>query len=174
MAILRGQDFRVAARLVAKNPAAAVLSVLSIALGIGLTTGVFSLADGLLLRPLAIEHPGEVLKVVSVGDDGSPLLFGWPDYEDMRNGGAGVSDIAAYQMRGGMLANEEGGSDQVLVSPATPNYFSLLGVRAILGRASLDPGDGRPAAVLGCGCGNGASGAMRRSWGRRSCCRAKP
>lgn len=149
MAILRGQDFRVAARLVAKNPAAAVLSVLSIALGIGLTTGVFSLADGLLLRPLAIEHPGEVLKVVSVGDDGSPLLFGWPDYEDMRNGGAGVSDIAAYQMRGGMLANEEGGSDQVLVSPATPNYFSLLGVRAILGRASLDPGDGRPAAVLG-------------------------
>src|ERR1039458_6822173 len=98
MAILRGQDFRVAARLVGKNPAAGVVWGLSIGLGMGLPTGVFGLADGLLLRPLAIEHPGGVLKVVSVGDDGSPLLFGWPDYEDMRNGGAGVSDIAAYQM----------------------------------------------------------------------------
>jgi hypothetical protein len=78
MAILRGQDLRVAARLVAKNPAAAVLSVLSIALGIGLTTGVFSLADALLVRTLAIEHPGKVLKVVSIGDDGAPLLFGPP------------------------------------------------------------------------------------------------
>src|SRR5947207_12877827 len=123
MAILRGQDFRVAARMIAKNPVAALLSVLSIALGIGLTTGVFSLADALLLRPLAIERPAEVFKALSIGEDGSPFMYGWPDYEDMRR--AGVSDLAAYQMRGGFLANEEGGSEAVLVTPATPNYFTL-------------------------------------------------
>src|SRR3954447_15677625 len=134
MAILRGQDFRVAARMIAKNPAAALLSVLSIALGIGLTTGVFSLADAVLLRPLAIERSGEVFKTTSIGDDGSPFMYGWPDYEDMR--GAGVSELAAYQMRGGSLATDDGGSELVLVTPATPNYFSLLGVRAIAGRAS--------------------------------------
>jgi predicted permease len=147
MAILRGQDFRVAARMVAKNPAAALLSVLSIALGIGLTSGVFSLADALLLRPLAIDRPGEVFAATSIGDDGSPFLYGWADYEDMRN--TGVSELAAYQMRGAFLANEDGGSDMVLITPATPNYFSLLGVRAKAGRASFETSDGRPAAILG-------------------------
>src|SRR3954447_17309456 len=83
MAILRVQDLRVAARMVAKNPAAALLSVLSIALGIGLTTGVFRLADALLLRPLAIDRPAEVFEAGSIGDDGSHFMYGWPDYEDM-------------------------------------------------------------------------------------------
>src|SRR4051812_16396659 len=147
MAILRVQDFRVAARMVVKNPAAALLSVLSIALGIGLTTGVFSLADALLLRPLVIDRPAEVFQATSIGDDGSPFLYGWPDYEDMRN--TGVSELAAYQMRGGFLANEDGGSEMVLVTPATPNYFPLLGVHAIAGRAAFDTSDRRPAAILG-------------------------
>src|SRR3954464_15454817 len=117
MAIVRVQDFRVAARMVAQNPAAALLSVLSIAHRIGLTTGVFSLADALLLRPLAIDRPAEVFEAGSIGDDGSHFMDGWPDYEDMRN--TGVSELAAYQMRGGFLANEEGGSEMALVTPAT-------------------------------------------------------
>ncbi len=149
MAILRGQDFRVAARMIAKNPAAALLSILSIALGIGLTTGVFSLADALLLRPLAIERPAEVFKAASFGDDRAYFLYTWRDYEAMRDAGAGVAGLAAYQMRGGFLANEEGGTDEVLVSPATPNFFSMLGVGAVVGRASFDSADGRPAAVIG-------------------------
>jgi len=145
---MRYQDLRVAARVVAKNPIPTALSVLSIALGIGLTTAVFSVGDALVLRPLPLQRPGEVLTVVSRGDDGAVFQYGWPDYEDMRNSGAGVLDIAAYQKRGGMLAKEEG-SEEVLVSPATPNYFTLLGVRAVVGRASLEPRDGRPAVVIG-------------------------
>jgi predicted permease len=145
---MRYQDFRVAARAVAKNPIPTALSVLSIALGIGLTTAVFSVGDALFLRPLPLERPGDVFTVFSRGDDGAVFLYGWPDYQDMRNSGAGFLDIAAYQRRGGMLANEEE-FEQVLVSPATPNYFSLLGVHAVLGRASLEPRDGRPAAVIG-------------------------
>ena len=146
---MRYQDLRVAARVAARNPIPTALAVLSIAVGIGLTTGVFSLADALFLRPLSIAHPREVLYATSLGDDGSPFMYGWLDYEDMRNAGAGVAAIATYQSRGGMLANQEGGADMVLLSPATPNYFSLLGVRAALGRASFDAHGGRPAAVIG-------------------------
>jgi putative ABC transport system permease protein len=149
MPILRVQDLRVAVRIIGKNRGAAALSVLSIALGIGLTTGVFSLADALYLRPLAIDRPAELLKAVSVGDDGSPFLYGWADYEDMCASAAGVADLAAYQRRGGMLANDEGGSDAVAVSPATPNFFSLIGVHAVAGQASFVTPDARPSAILG-------------------------
>lgn len=145
---MRYQDLRVAARVVAKNSIPTALSVFSIALGIGLTTAVFSVGNALVLRPLPLQRPGEVLTINSRGDDGAVFMYGWPDYEDMRHSGAGFLDIAAYQRRGGMLAKEEG-SEMVLVSPATPNYFTLLGVRAVLGRASLEPSAGRPAAVLG-------------------------
>ncbi len=149
MAILRGQDFRVAARMVAKNPGAAALSALSIALGIGLTTGVFSLADALLLRPLAIERPAEVYDVNSIGDDRSYFMYAWPDYEAMRGSGAGFADLAAYQMRGASLGSDEGGSEMIVISPVTPNYFPILGVRPSVGRVSLATEDGRPAAILG-------------------------
>ena len=145
---MRYQDLRVAARVVTKNSIPSALSVVSIALGIGLTTAVFSAADALFLRPLSLDQPGQVLSVISRGDDGAVFMYGWPDYLDMRSSGAGFLDIAAYQRRGGMLANEEG-SELVLVSPATPNFFSLLGVRAVLGRASFQARDGRPATVIG-------------------------
>jgi predicted permease len=145
---MRYQDLRVASRVVAKNPLPTVLSVVSIALGIGLTTAVFSAADALFLRPLPLHEPGEVLTVISRGDDGAVFMYGWPDYLDMRNSGAGFLDIAAYQLRGGMLANEEG-SESVLVSPATPNFFSLLGVRAAFGRTTFEARDGRPGTVIG-------------------------
>src|SRR5690349_15605766 len=102
---MRYQDLRVAARVVAKNPIPTALSVLSIALGIGLTTAVFSVGDALILRPLPLERPDEVLTVFSRGDDGAVFMYGWPDYEDMRKSGAGFLDVAAYQKRGGMLAN---------------------------------------------------------------------
>jgi putative ABC transport system permease protein len=149
MTILRFQDIRVAARMLRKYPTAALLAVLSIAGGIGLTTGVFSMADALLLRPIAIDRPATLLETYSIGDDGSPFMYGWADYEDMRQVGAGIAEIAAYQSRGGMLANADGGQDLVTVSPVTPNFFPLVGVRAALGRASFDTSDGRPAAILG-------------------------
>jgi len=143
------RDLRIAARVVAQKPLPAALSVLSIALGIGLTTAVFSLADALLLRPFSVARPTELFTITSIGDDGAPFMYAWQDYENMAHSGVAFSAIAAYQRRGGMLANADGGSDMVLVSPATPNYFSLLGVPAALGRASLHPVAGRPAAVIG-------------------------
>ncbi len=125
------------------------LAIVSIALGIGMTTGVFTLADGLLLRPLPIERPAGLFEVTSIGEDGGPFTYGWTDYEDMLSAESGVSALVAYQRRGGMLANPEGGSDLVLVSPVSANYFPVLGVRPVLGRNTLEKVEGRPGAVLG-------------------------
>ncbi len=125
------------------------LAIVSIALGIGMTTGVFTLADGLLLRPLPIERPDGLFEVTSIGEDGGPFTYGWTDYEDMLSAESGVSALVAYQRRGGMLANPEGGSDLVLVSPVSANYFPVLGVRPVLGHNTLENVEGRPEAVLG-------------------------
>ena len=72
-----------AIRILRKSPAATGLAILSIALGIGLTTGVFSVGDAMLLRPFPFERPGEVFQVYSTGDDGQQFLHVWDDYRDM-------------------------------------------------------------------------------------------
>jgi len=143
-----GQDFRTALRVLAKNPGATALSILSIGLGIGLTTGTFSITDAMLLRPFPLERPREVMYATSRGDDGRNVPYGWPDYEDMLQAGKGLGDLAAYQRRGTTLAVGED-TEMLITHAVTPNYFSLLGVKAALGRASVGESEGLPGVVLG-------------------------
>jgi len=142
------EDVRTALRVLAKSRGATALSTLSIALGIGLTAGTFSIADALLLRPFPLERPTEVLYAMSRSDDGQAVPYGWPDYEDMVQAAKGLADLAAYQRRGVMLAAGED-TENVLTHAVTLNYFRFLGVQAALGRASVEESEGRPAAVLG-------------------------
>jgi predicted permease len=143
------QDLRVAFRLLAKNPGPTALSVLSMALGIGLTAGIFSVVDAMLLRPIAVNRPAELLQVISHADDGQVFdSYGWLDYQDMVRAADGLVTLVAFQRRGSMLGGAEANLF-VLTSPATPNYFSVLGVRAELGVASVEAAEGRPHAVLG-------------------------
>ena len=136
-------------RLLAKSPGTTALSVLSMALGIGLTAGIFSVVDAALLRPIAVDRPAELLQAISHADDGQPFdSYGWLDYQDMVRAGDGLVTLVAFQRRGTMLG---GGEENLfpLTSPVTPNYFSVLGVRAELGVASVEAAEGRPQAVLG-------------------------
>ncbi|HEX8985407.1 MAG TPA: ADOP family duplicated permease [Bryobacteraceae bacterium] len=141
-------DLRTAFRMLRKSPGATALAVVSIALAIGLTTSVFSLADAMFLRPFAIAKPGEVLTAESRGDDGQPIAYGWPDWEDMARAAQGVAELSVYERMGAILAGDEG-DQHVLIYPVSPNHFSFLGVKAGLGRASFDTVAGRPAAVIG-------------------------
>src|SRR5438045_1640420 len=100
-------DLRIAARVLRTSPGATALSVVSIALGIGVTAGMFSVGDA-MLRPLAVSRPEELRVAKSFGDDGNAFMYGWPDYLDMAEAGRGLADFAAYQRRGLMLnAGEE-------------------------------------------------------------------
>src|SRR5690348_14300499 len=106
-------ELKAGVRTAAKHPVTTLLAIVSIALGIGASTGVFSVADSLLLRPLAISNPDELFEVTSVGEDGGRFFYGWADYEAMNGADSGVAQLAAFQRRGGMLAREDGGSDLV-------------------------------------------------------------
>jgi len=142
------RDLRLALRLLAKNPGATALAVLSIALGIGLTTGLFAVGDAALLRPLPVEKPHELWSANSRGDDGNFMMYGWPDYLDMAKALEGRAQLVASQRRGVQVGADDN-SQFVIIEPASPNYFQVVGVRAALGRASLGESEGRPETVLG-------------------------
>jgi predicted permease len=141
------RDLRLALRLLAKSPGSTALAVLSIALGIGLTTGLFAVVDAALLRPLPVEKPGQLWQVNPRGDDGNYMMYGWPDYLDMAKALEGRAQLVASQRRSVLVGEREGGV-VVTIQPATPNFFSVLGVGAALGHASLGEAQGRPETVL--------------------------
>ncbi|MGA8577379.1 MAG: ABC transporter permease, partial [Bryobacteraceae bacterium] len=140
------RDLRLALRLLAKNPGATALAVLSISLGIGLTTGLFAVGDAAFLRPLPVEKPQELWSVTSRGDDGNYVMYGWPDYLDMAKALEGRAELVVSDRRGVQVGDA---SDFVIIQPASPNFFQVLGVKAALGRASLGEAEGRPETVLG-------------------------
>jgi predicted permease len=142
------RDLRLAFRFLAKNPGATALSMLSIALGIGLTTGLFAVGDATLLRPPPAERPGEMWSVTSRGNDGNPMMYGWLDYLDMAKALEGRGQLVATQLRGIQVGDGED-SEMVIIQPASPNYFQVVETKAALGRASIGEADGRPETVLG-------------------------
>jgi predicted permease len=142
------QDLRVALRVLNKSRGMTLLCIVSIGLGIGLITGIFSLGDAMFLRPLAFEKPQEVFSLSSRGDDGNWIGYGWPDYQDIVRSAAGLADLATYQGRGGFLKTGDD-TQLVMVCPSTPNFFQFLGVKAQLGHASFEPIAGQPSVVIG-------------------------
>jgi putative ABC transport system permease protein len=140
------QDLRYAVRRIARSPGLVAVAVLSLALGIGAKSTMFSIADGILLRPLPIEDPAGLIAVWSKTQGSRGNKFSYPEYLDLREQAQSFSGLAAYDRRGGLL--QVGGETELLhANPISENYFSVLGVRPALGRAAFtDPSE--PAVVI--------------------------
>src|SRR5271154_6958964 len=122
------QDLRYAWRAFFKAPWFALLAIVTLALGIAVNTTIFSVVNGMLLRPLPVAHP-EQLVVLSLlqGGDKSLQNFSYPDYGDLREQtGSSFSELAAYRITLASLTNEKVG-DHSIVTRVTGNYFSMLG-----------------------------------------------
>ena len=78
------QDLRYAARALKRAPGFAAVSILTVALGIAATTIVYSIVDGILLRPLPIRDPDRVMLARETSPDGSDMSLAWPNYQDWR------------------------------------------------------------------------------------------
>ncbi|HEU4434444.1 MAG TPA: ABC transporter permease [Pyrinomonadaceae bacterium] len=136
------KDVRYAVRVLLKNPAFTVTALLTLALGIGVNTAIFSVVDSVLLRPLPLSDPDRVVGVWEHGLRGGPDRneMAPANYVDLRNQnqvfeGAGAFGDASMNLTG---AGEPERLDARLV---TANVFTLLGVKPALGRTFLPEED---------------------------------
>lgn len=138
------QDLRFALRSLARRPLFATIAVLTLALGIGGTTAIFSVVDGVLIRDLPYRDPSSLVSVWKAWPSwrGQGLLdsvwdhirFPLADYLNIRDHAETLGDIEAYTVRRYVLTGD-GSAEEVSVGLATEGLFSLLGVHPILGRA---------------------------------------
>jgi predicted permease len=125
-------DLRIALRTLRKSRPFTAIAIVTLALGIGANAVVFSILDGVLLRPLPIAEPDRVFFVEARrGDDAFPS-HSFPDYLDFRNG-TGAVDVAAYRIAA-MGLQTGAGADRAWGYLATGNYFQMLGLRPAVGR----------------------------------------
>ncbi len=141
------QDVRYGLRMLAKHPGFTAIAVLTLALGIGANTAIFSLLNQVLLRRLPVRNPGELVILKSPGpkrghvwsDGDDSEIFSYPLYKGLAKNTA-VFDgvIARYPFEASIASHgqTERGSGELV----TGNYFDVLGVRPVLGRV-LSPAD---------------------------------
>ena len=153
------KDIRYGIRGLLKRKGFAAIAVLTLALGIGANTAIFTLVNAVMLKSLPVHKPeelvlfsgatGEGTSVVDAPPTGEWQLFSYASYEYFRNHNQSFQDIAALRSGGSRLsvrqADSQSGAARASGQLVTGNYFSLLGVRAMRGRV-LTPDDDKPSA----------------------------
>lgn len=147
------QDIRYALRMLCKNPAFSAVAILSLALGMGADSAIFSLIDGLWTRPLAVPKPNEIVRLFSVTDQNPEDTFSYPEYLALQQNAPAFQGLIGRGGRGTQIPNPDGTSELHTVNVVSDNFFGVLGIRPALGRfftpADKDLLDHEPVAVLG-------------------------
>jgi putative ABC transport system permease protein len=133
------QDLRFGARLLRKSPGFTVVAVLTLALGIGANTAIFSLVNGVLLRPLPYRNPNRLTMIWEKSRDGSPENVGYATYLDWKSQNKSFEEIAIYSSWQPVL--QAGEPEQLGGLRVTSNYFRTLGIYPEIGRDFLPEED---------------------------------
>jgi putative ABC transport system permease protein len=136
------QDLRYALRALARAPGFSAVAILTLALGIGATTIVYSLVDGILLKPLPIADPDRVVLARTLARNKSEISVSFPDFQDWVARAKSFEKLGAWR---GFPSNLTGFGQprQINVRQVTANLFDVLGVQPILGRG-LTAADDQP------------------------------
>ena len=137
------QDFRYALRMLRKSPGFTAVAVLTLALGIGANAAIFSLVDCIVLRPLPVNRPDQLVFLMSTWKGGgSRTAFSYPDFREIQEQTTSVfSEVTAiqpFQMDG---VSGDGKSQSMWACYVTGNFFDAMGIKPALGRFTL-PSEG--------------------------------
>jgi predicted permease len=145
------QDLRYALRTYRRSPGFTFIVLLTLALGIGANTAIFSLIDVVMLRPLPVQDPGRLVQLARVGPGGTITSFSFSDFERFRDANSVLSDALASSTMGRIEAIIDGQVDAVQAELVSGNFFSALGVSPYIGRdfgADDDHGLGESAVAV--------------------------
>ncbi len=137
-------DIRYALRALRHGPAFTTVVVITLALGIGANTAIFSVVRGVLLKPLPHRDGDRLvyLRQSTDGPGGANLTFSVPEVRDLRNGVPSLAGIAEYSPWTAIHQSNDG-AERIGVGLVTGNYFEVMGLSAVLGRVTR-PGDDGP------------------------------
>jgi len=127
-------DFRFALRTLTKNPGFTIVAVLTLALGIGANTAIFSVVNGVLLRPLPYPDPMQIVQIWPTSASESRSSMAPADFLDFHRGNHTLLKLAGYRDDALTIAATEGGPVRVQGSLVTVDYFDVFGTPAALGR----------------------------------------
>src|SRR5580700_8726115 len=136
-------DLRYGLRMLRKNPGVTIVAVLTLTLGIGANSTVFSWASATLFDPIpGMAHPGQVISIFA-GVPGHTSTISYPDYIDLREQNRVFSGLTAFGIWP-MSITEGEKPERIFGSLVSANYFQVLGVKPLLGRPFVEAEEGTP------------------------------
>ena len=139
------QDLRYALRQLRKSPGFAALAVVTLGLGIGANTAMFTVVESVLLRPMPYANASR-LAFIGPADQEGLGSTSWVTYEDVRNQAQKLENVVLFSSDVGVVQGKDG-SQSVVTPGLTPNAFKLLGVSPLLGRTFTED-EGKPGGPL--------------------------
>lgn len=128
------QDLRYALRQLRRSPGFSAVAIVTLALGIGLNSAIFRLVDAVVLRELPVKEPRQLVFPVVQGLHGADESFPYPEFESIRDRSQSLSGVFAFDTTR-FLASLNGQTDYLFGQSVSANFFSVLGVAPVMGRA---------------------------------------
>ena len=134
------QDLRYALRQLRRSPGFSAAAVLTLALGLGASSAIFCLIDGLWLHPLRVPHPGELVRVFATTQqspaaaEGVDTYFTYSEYQAIAARTTALKAAVALGRRGSLMERADGTASLLLTNVVSTNFFEGLGVHPLLGR----------------------------------------
>jgi predicted permease len=148
-------DLRYGIRTLAKSPAFTLAAILSLAIGIGVNTAIFSVIDALVFRPIAVPDEGRVTRLFTTSPQDNEGAFSWPEYQEFSRQSRSFTGMVAVGGRGARLRRPDGTFELLLINAVSGNFFNVLGVKAAEGQLfAAEDAHGRaehPVVALGYG-----------------------
>jgi predicted permease len=139
------QDIRYGLRMLGKRPGITLIAVLTLALGVGANTAIFSVVDAVLLRPLPYKQPDRLVFLTEESRQVPGMSISMADFNDWRASNSVFENMTAYNANSAVLTGD-GNSENLPIRQITSQLFPTLGIQPILGRA-LTPDDDKVGAA---------------------------
>ena len=137
------QDLRHAVRSLWKSPGFAIVATATLGIGIGANTAIFSIIETVLLRPLPYRNPEQLVRLYETESAPGQYPFAGPDFIDWKTQNSTFQDMTLFAWPNDVNLSGKGEPDHVVALAAEANFFSLLGVRPLVGR-TFAPGEDQP------------------------------
>jgi hypothetical protein len=131
------KDIRYGVRMLSKNPGVTLVAIITLALGIGANTAIFSGVNAFLMRPLDVPNAGELIRPMERTEDRNLAdEFSYPDFMDYRNQSTSFTGLSAEDMLQAAI-DAENQNDVIWGQVVSANYFDVLQVTPLMGRSFL-------------------------------------